>query len=74
MITSNRTFTQSFSSFSVFIFNYDFNWFITCLQRKPFRGKFLLHGGIYQDTTFAVFRLCTSVNPNPAASGHVTDK
>ena len=47
MITSNRTFTQSFSSFSVFIVDDDFNWFITRLQCKPFRSKLLFYGGTH---------------------------
>ncbi len=74
MITSKRTFTQSLSSFSVFIVDDDFNRFITRLQRKPFRSKLLFHGGTYQDTTLAMFGLRTSVDAYSAASGHVPDK
>ena len=71
---SNKTFTQSFSSLSVFIFDRDFNWFITCMQRKPFRCELLLHCGTYQDATLAVLRLRASMDAYTASSGHVTDK
>ena len=70
-MTSYRTFTQSFSSLSVFIFDCDFNWFITRLQRKPFRGKFLLHCGTYQDTPLAVFGSRTSMKSDAATSGNL---
>jgi len=74
MITSKRTFVQSFSSFSVFIFNRDFNRFITCLQCKPFCGNLLLVDGTYQDTAFRVFGSRASMKSDAAASGHITDK
>lgn len=54
MITSKRTFVQSFSSSSVFIFNRDFNRFFTRLQRKPLCGDLLLVGCTHQNTTLAV--------------------
>ena len=71
MITSKRTFVQSFSSFSVFIFDYDFNWFITCLQRKPFCGQLLLHGGTYQYATLAVFGSRAPMKSDTASPGNL---
>ena len=50
MISTTTSFQSCFCS-SVFIFNHDFNGFITCLQRKPLRGELLFHGGAHQDTT-----------------------
>ena len=73
-MTSYRTFTQSLSSFSVFIVDDDFNWFITRLQRKPFRCELLLHCGTYQDATLAMFRLRAPMKSDAAAPGHVSDK
>ena len=70
-MTSYRTFTQSFSSLSVFIFDDDFNWFITRLQRKPFRCELLLHGGTYQNAPLAMLRLCASMKSDAAASGNL---
>ena len=69
-MTSYRTFTQSFSSLSVFIFDRDFKWFITRLQRKPFRGKFLLVGCTYQYASLAVFWVRPSMNPYSISCGH----
>ena len=73
-MTSYRTFTQSFSSLSVFIFDRDFNWFITRLQRKPFCCELLLIDGTYQNTTLAVLRLRAPMKSDAASSGHITDK
>jgi len=70
-MTSYRTFTQSFSSLSVFIFDDDFNWFITRLQCKPFRGKFLFHGGANQDTSLRMFWFRASMKSDAAASGNL---
>ena len=70
-MTSYRTFTQSFSSLSVFIFDCDFNWFITRLQRKPFRGKFLLVGCTYQDTPLTVFGSRAPMKSDTAAPGNL---
>ena len=69
-MTSYRTFTQSFSSLSVFIFDCNFNRFITCLQRKPFRCELLLIDGTYQNTTLAVLRLSAPMKSDAAASGN----
>ena len=68
-MTSYRTFTQSFSSLSVFIFDRDFNWFITRLQRKPFCCELLLIDGTYQDAAFRMLRLRASMKSDTAASG-----
>ena len=70
-MTSYRTFTQSFSSLSVFIFNRKFNRFITRLQRKPFRCELLLIDGTYQNTTLAVLRLRASMKSDAASSGNL---
>ena len=70
-MTSYRTFTQSFSSLSVFIFDRDFNWFITRLQRKPLRGDLLLVGCTHQDTAFRMLRLCASMKSDAASSGNL---
>ena len=73
-MTSYRTFTQSFSSLSVFIFNRKFNRFITRLQRKPFRCELLLIDGTYQNTTLAVLRLRASMKSDAASPGNIADK
>ena len=70
-MTSYRTFTQSFSSLSVFIFDRDFNWFITRLQRKPFCCELLLIDGTYQDTPLAVLRLRAPMKSDTAAPGNL---
>ena len=71
MITSNRTFVQSFSSLSVFIFDYDFNWFITRLQCKPFCCELLLHSGAYQYAPFAMFWSRAPMKSDAASSGNL---
>ena len=70
-MTSYRTFTQSLSSFSVFIVDYDFNRFITCLQRKPFRSKLLFYGGTYQYATLAVFGSRAPMKSDTASPGNL---